>query len=525
MANNHTSTAAAFQQLGPVDDSFAGAVTQGFQVGRQIRKDREAEEAAKALARQKRSAAAEKTARDMGLTDPIHIKSTGFETQDGIISNFVQLSADKQYDLAQEVRNNPSIVNTREFVRRRQNLDNSVKLVREAKDMLVKNYGTFSEALRKGEVSNWNADKIAGQYDAINGIVDKETGVVSARFGIGYNSENQAILKTVDEDGNVSYQNLSNISTGQSEMFQYIKPFDFEKETGTVARGLGSRKNVSETDGVTIQFQTFESHRVQVEGDADKILGSPEKLSAIGKSIWSDHMNQPAELYTPEKFEEIKNTYVNSIKSQYDTSRSRTEDAGVGGDKTPRGANTLEMNTSTKGDPSLTTLIGVSGDISGNAISFSLGKVATFNTGRKDIKIDTVFMTQDGSIVVAGLKYKKSGGTIDPTTFEPVEGDDYHVFKAGGADKEEVRKLNNFARQVYSPDLGRKLVNAKELSDLLKSKSPEGFLNEAKSQGGVKVPKTATPKDVENYMNRYGVPKEEAKRRIAKSGIKLEESK
>ena len=109
MANDFTSTAAAFQQLGPGDDSFAGAVTQGFQVGRQIKKDRQAEEAAKAAVRQRRSAAAAKSAKELGLSDITDVKSIGAQTLDNINIGAVNMIADERLKMSQLLRDNPGL--------------------------------------------------------------------------------------------------------------------------------------------------------------------------------------------------------------------------------------------------------------------------------------------------------------------------------------------------------------------------------------------------------------------------------
>ena len=461
---------AAYQMLRPIQEDFSDVVNEQEELNARLRRE---QEAAQEKARQR----SENLAKEAGVSlSTLNEVISGVKSIDQANALGVSKARDFMYNIYKEIESDP---------RKAGNVEYQLKLANARKfaDKLSKAqnaYATFAQDFSKGygdgTYSKWNQ----GRMDQLSAIFERNDFTID----IDKSGNPVAIVKNKEDD----YEkiNLVDVLDGRG-LGGIVNTYDFDKETTDLADSLGKRLTMLPSGSYEIEEQTFNSHRNQVSKLLDGVLGVGDKPTDVAKSIWADTLGKSKSEFTGSKedMEEIKQAYMNSVESKYDTLYKKKYDAAkvnaglrAREQKSTKGLTTVEVRTDVgTGKPLRKGLEGVSGDIGGAATSFSLGNPITFGVGNKEKKINSLYLTDAGQIVYEGEEKTGTKSSTDVLTGEKITEQVFEPVVGGGLNQDEI---NNLARRIENPDTGKPFRNATELRQHLEEK--RGPLSDNKAQ-------------------------------------------
>jgi hypothetical protein len=431
-------TYTALQQLRPIQTDFGKIATDAAAVQHQRDLEVEAKRAATAKARQEqKSKIAEGFREDYAkLTEVV----TGTKSLTEAMSRGVGAARDMLGETYKEIERNPAMyddINVSMKVANASNFSKNLKLV---SDRYTEYAAKVTKGMTDGSLSEWNNETLNdlnsifkdGNLDV---TVDPQTGLPIAVFAKQDDDGNYVY----DDDGEVVMErmNLLEVLDGRGLQDTPSK-FDLAKHAQTAGKDLGDRMQKTEGgDFTTREIQTFEMIEPEVRDLAKGLIGTAQNPTDVAKSIWTDTLGNnkpPGGELTEADMSLIEDAYVNATRPFYDEKDKADVNFGARNAakklakeeaaKTPKGE-IFEVVTDQEGDPTnVQTLVGVSGDIGGGAMAFSMPRdpknkysgVAVEKEGKRLI-VDRIYLTNSGEVAYSGysIEGRSSGELIDPT--------------------------------------------------------------------------------------------------------------
>ena len=181
----------------------------------------------------------------------------------------------------------------------------------------------------------------------------------------------------------------------------------------------------------------------------------PKKLDAADMKRIEDYYVNSVKGFYDEKNK--KTTDFGAIQTQRKTKKAEEKEAGLG----------LQIRTDERGEPLVTTMVGVAEDFQGATNQFTLPKKISVGIKGENRMITDLYLTEHGEIGYQETVYtgKISGEKVDPADIlsGAVKSGEVTTKRSGpkgGADQLELSELNNIAR-------GLGYRNAGELQDAL----------------------------------------------------------
>ena len=455
---------AAYQRLRPIQEDFSDVVNEQEQLNARLRREQEA-------AQEKARARSERLAKEAGVSlSTLNEVISGIKSIDQANALGVSKARDFMYDIYKQIEADPRKAADVEYQLKLANARGFADKLSKAQNAYATFAKDFSEGYGKGTYSKWNQ----GRMNQLSAIFERNDFTVD----IDDNGNPVAIVKNGEND----YEriNLVDVLDGRG-LGGVVNTYDFDKETTDLADNLGKRLTLNPQGAFTIEEQTFDSHRNQVSELADGILGVGSRPSDVAKSIWSDTLGKSKAEFTgsDKDMQEIKQAFMDSVESKYDTLYKRKYDAaranvGLRAREQRRkatkdkGLTTVEVRTDVEtGRPLREGLQGATEDIGGAATSFSLGEPISFGVGNREKKINSLYLTDAGKIVYEGEEKTGTRSTTDIVTGERTTEPVFETVVGGGLNQDEV---NNLARRIQNPDTGEAFKNATELRKHLEKK-------------------------------------------------------
>lgn len=452
--------AAALQRLRPITTDFGNIVEDT--IDDELARKKAAEDEAKAKAKAKADLA-NKFGKDFAALNDIVTKTKSI---DEAFARGVNSARDLMGDIYKQAEQDPTVMNTMEWQRKKANLTNYSKNLKTVSDRYTQYADMIGKGMQDGSLSRWNQstlNDLNSIYSQANLDVktDQETGLPIA------------VIAEVDDNGKPTGKlkelNLVEILDGRG-LNTAVNTFDFEESVTEMGTKLGKREVKTPGSGLThIEYQKFEDIELEVRNMIKGFVGNAENPTDVAKSIWTDHMGEDAKTLTPEDMTRIEDFYTNSIKGFYDEKNKTTKDYSTGfrysraarEDEKEEGLG-IQLRTDEEGRPMRQTLYGVKGVPQGNYFQFTIPEPIKLGIKGENREISNLMINDNGEIAYEEVIYrgKKSGEKIDPTKFDSATMSGQvrtSTSIGGGLNADEI---NDIARA-----LGYR--NAKELKDAL----------------------------------------------------------
>ena len=249
------------------------------------------------------------------------------------------------------------------------------------------------------------------------------------------------------------------------EYDQVTLKIDSNKYTSDLVKDLGKAQEELIQNGRLSTVQSFDSHEERMRNMIRARLGDPSDPTDLAKSMWTDqeNLNRSKESFGKGSVKEIEDFLIEQMRGKYDktvTSKflpQRGSSASSDKNKRP----TLQLMVNQEGTP----IRPMEGPAL-NSFGFSLDKPISLGVGNKERKFNTIYLDDQGNIVVKGRqKNFKAPTSGKASVLSTARGEDLPAFSDTYLQTDE--EINAVARQLG-------FNNARELSFHLQGLLPEG---------------------------------------------------
>tara|TARA_R110000803_G_scaffold78075_2_gene143097 strand:- start:15600 stop:17093 length:1494 start_codon:yes stop_codon:yes gene_type:complete len=476
----------AFQKLKPITTDFGDLVEKPVEA----MKARDAAELAEDTAKK------EKLAKQFGidyagLVDVV----TKTKSIDEAYARGINSARDSMGQIYKDIEKTPSLANDVKSQIKLQNLKNYSKNLKLVSDRYTEYATRVSTGMGDGTLSNWNSD-VLSDLDSIftqanlDVKVDPETGLPIAVTAV--------LDKNGQPTGELREINLVEVLDGRG-LTNTVATFDFQASVSEIGASAGKDLQKTVNGFSHIVRQDFEDAEEGVRNMVHEVLGNEINPSAIAKSIWSDAMGKDPKKLTTVDMKSIEDFYVKSIEVFYDEKHQKTTDFSAQRDytkdkeaKEKEAAGGLQLRTDEDGTPTKENLVGVSGDLQGPALQYTLprkgkdGKKKDFIIGIKgqNQKITDLYLTDGGKIAYEVTNYTKAG---KPTDYETMQA----ALAGGTADVKDFTSSSSTEGGLNTTELNEIARNL-DLKDAGELKKELERVRDEKMGSGLKEEKTKT---------------------------------